>query len=105
MAPIGNPKKDSATEGEAAQRRSGIKKGDLVAIALVCESARHFNKLEKLLIGSTVQQLPGLAALAGEKRCSKLLFTKGPVSEATQGKAKARDDLTLVTAGEMFEAR
>lgn len=27
------------------------------------------------------------------------------VSESTQKKAKARDDLTLVTAGEMFEAR
>ena len=65
MAPIGNPKKDSATEGEAAQRRSKIKKGDLVAIALVCESSRYFNKLEKLLIENTVQQLPRLATLAG----------------------------------------
>ena len=36
---------------------------------------------------------------------SFILFTKEPVSEATQKKAKARDDLTLVTAGEMFEAR
>lgn len=27
------------------------------------------------------------------------------MSESTQKKAKARDDLTLVTAGEMFEAR
>ena len=36
---------------------------------------------------------------------SFLLFTKEPVSEATQEKAKARDDLTLVTAGEMFETR
>lgn len=55
MASIGNLKEDAATEGEAAQRRSRSKKGDLVAIALVCESARHFNKLEKLLIENTVQ--------------------------------------------------
>lgn len=33
------------------------------------------------------------------------LFTKEPVSEATQGKAKARKDLAIVTADEMFEAR
>ena len=70
MAPIGNLKEDAATEGEAAQRRPREERGDLVAIALVCESARHFNKLEKLLIDNTVQQLPELAALAGGKRCS-----------------------------------
>ena len=70
MASIGNLKEDAATEGEAAQRRSRSKKGDLVAIALVCGSARHFNKLEKLLIENTVQQLPELAALARGKRHS-----------------------------------
>ena len=36
---------------------------------------------------------------------SFFLFTKEPVSESTQEKAKARDDLTHVTEGEMFEAR
>ena len=36
---------------------------------------------------------------------SFFLFTKEPVSEATQEKAKARDDLTLVTVGDMFEVR
>ena len=41
----------------------------------------------------------------GYSRRSFFLFTKEPVSESTQKKAKARDDLTLVTAGEMFEAR
>lgn len=33
------------------------------------------------------------------------LFTKEPVSEATQEKAKARNDLMLVTVDEMLEAR
>ena len=47
---------------------------------------------------------PLLGALEISRR-SFFLFTKEPVSEATQEKAKARDDLTLVTAGEMFEAR
>ena len=41
----------------------------------------------------------------GYSHRSFFLFTKEPVSESTQKKAKARDDLTLVTAGEMFEAR
>lgn len=43
--------------------------------------------------------------LRGYSHRSFLLLTKEPVSEATQEKAKARDDLTIVTAGEMFEAR
>lgn len=81
MASIGNLKEDAATEGEAAQRRSRSKKGDLVAIALVCESARHFNKLEKLLIDNTVQQLPELAALAGGEE----VLVRRPVARESTG--------------------
>ena len=46
-----------------------------------------------------------LLGASGVSRRLFFLFTKELVSEATQEKAKARDDLTLVTAGEMLEAR
>lgn len=38
--------------------------GYLEAIALVCDSASHFDRLEKLLIDNTVQQLSELTSLA-----------------------------------------
>ena len=40
----------------------------------------------------------------GCSRRSLFLFTKEPASEATRKKAKSRDDLTLVSAAEMFAA-
>lgn len=65
-----------------------------------CKWRNSFNE------SRAVEMLEHRALLVkGYSRRSFFLFTKESVSEATQKKAKARDDLTLVTAGEMFEAR
>lgn len=65
-----------------------------------CKWRNSFNGLR------AVEMLELRAPLVkGYSRRSFFLFTKELVSEATQEKAKARDDLTLVTAGEMLEAR
>ena len=65
-----------------------------------------YNMLTGIILISILENVanPLLGALEISRR-SFFLFTKEPVSESTQEKAKARDDLTLATAGEMFETR